>query len=146
MLIQRFVPVNPLLLSFRKTALRQFESWDDPLNLSFDEVDELIISEEDFLFRLLEQLSSLNDESTVNSYICRLPSEQAFALYVSIQAAFCHFHADAERLPLLPITQFLPLIFAYVQEGYKSFRRHCQAEGLSMWETIVEYEYDHGNE
>lgn len=143
MIHQRFYPISTLLNPIQGQCQIQAESYfKEEYKLDSKILTEKIISSEKLLFSILENLSMLKRDEDVVQHVQRLNPECCFLLYVSIQIAFLHFHADTELLPLLPLEKIYYFLFAYLQEAYLSFKRHCQQNGQDIWELILEYECD----
>lgn len=141
MIHQHFLSISPLLNQLLAICSSDHDPYFDT-QYSADEttVTDIILQSEYLLFDTLEKLSILSDEKHILEHIKTLTPECRFLLYVSIQISYLHFHADVEMLPMIPPTNLYPLLFAYLQEAYCSFRTYCQQHNLSIWNEILEYE------
>lgn len=141
MIHQRFIPVSYLLHNFLEPTLNQFSSLYHELdNSDVLEVDQRIFNGESSFFRITDHLATLGTGTTAEDYIQSLSPDEAFLLYVGIQISFLHFHADTQLLPAIPVNRLFQNLFAYLQAGYLSFKKHCLKNHLSIWESIIDYE------
>lgn len=141
MISQRFYPVKILLIPIQNQCCPSEDDYfNRQYNLDSSTVSEMILSSEETLLNTLKSLSMLSREKDVMQHVQHLDPKCRFLLYATIQIAFLHFHADTELLPLTPDDKIYYLLFAYLQEGYFSFKKYCQQQELDLWDQILSYE------
>ncbi len=143
MISQHFYPVKVLLTPIQELCC---PTEDDYFNKQYDldsaVVSKTILSSENVLLDTLEHLSKLEKEKDVLQQVQSLSPECRFLLHTAIQISFLYFHADTEQFPLLTPDKTYYYLFAYIQEGFLSFKRHCQQQNLDLWDQILVYECD----
>lgn len=143
MIIQKFYPVNSLLIPLQNLCMQDHESYfKEQFDLDSSIVSKRILSSEETLLTILEKLSLLKREKDVNDRIQSFSPEYRFLLFAAIATVFVHYHADTERLPLIPDSDIYPLLFAYIQESYLSFKKHCEKHQLDIWWELLDYVED----
>lgn len=143
MIIQKFYPVNILLEPLCNLCMQDHESYfKKQLDLDSRIVSKMILSSEETLLEILERLSLFTHEKDVNTYVQSLKQEHRFLLFVAIATTYVHFHADTELLPLIPDKNIYLLLFAYVQESYLSYKKHCDKNQLDIWYGLIDYVVD----
>ena len=143
MIIQKFYPIYSLLIPLQNLCMQDHKAYfKEQFDLDSTIVSEKILSSEETLLDILEKLSMLKWEKDVNKYIQSFSPEHRFLLFAAIASAFVYYHADTERLPLFPDDNIYPLLFAYIQESYLSFKTHCKEHHLDIWWELLDYVVD----
>lgn len=143
MIYQRFYPVKVLLDPIQDLCCpAEDEYFSEQYSLDSAVVSKKILASEKILLDTLERLSKLKEEKDVLQQVQSLNPECRFLLHTAIRISFLYFHADTELFPVLTPDKTYYYLFAYIQEGFLSFKKYCQQQNLDLWDQIFSYECD----